>query len=149
MTKEIETFKEDQTITEGILFSKNLIKGDIDRSIIVYLEGDLGAGKTTFTKGIMQGLGYQGLVKSPTYNLVEIHETEMLKVFHFDLYRINDAQELEEIGIQEYVNEKGSLCVFEWPENAESILPKPDFTVEIEHINSLQMDLRKLTIKSA
>ncbi len=106
MTKEIETFKENQTITEGILFSKNLIKGDIDRSIIVYLEGDLGAGKTTFTKGIMQGLGYQGLVKSPTYNLVEIHETEMLKVFHFDLYRINDAQELEEIGIQEYVNVK-------------------------------------------
>ena len=85
MNKEILTSDENQTLEAGSVFSRNLLEKNYSRSIIIFLEGNLGAGKTTFTKGVMRGLGYKELVKSPTYNLVEIHETENLKVFHFDL----------------------------------------------------------------
>ena len=94
MNKEIQTSDESQTVEAGSVFSKKLLGKNVNRSIVVFLEGNLGAGKTTFTKGLMKGLGYNELVKSPTYNLVEIHETDKLKVFHFDLYRINDPHEL-------------------------------------------------------
>ena len=96
----------------------------------------------------MKGLGYEELVKSPTYNLVEIHETESLKVFHFDLYRINNPHELEEIGIGEYLDEKNSICIFEWPENAQSLLPQPDYTIEIEHSDDRQLDRRNIRINA-
>ena len=109
MSKEIQTSDENQTIEAGSAFSNNLLGKNLSRSIVIFLEGNLGAGKTTFTKGLMKGLGYEELVKSPTYNLVEIHETESLKVFHFDLYRINNPHELEEIGIGEYLDEKNYL----------------------------------------
>ena len=107
MNKEIQTSDENQTEEAGSAFSKNLLKKSLSRSIVIFLEGNLGAGKTTFTKGLMRGLGYNELVKSPTYNLVEIHETEKLKVFHFDLYRINEPHELTEIGIEEYLEKIG------------------------------------------
>ena len=147
MNKEIQTSDENQTLEAGSIFSKNLLEKNLSRSIIVFLEGNLGAGKTTFTKGLMKGLGYKELVKSPTYNLVEIHETEKLKVFHFDLYRINDPHELKEIGIEEYLEEKNSICIFEWPENAQSLLPQPDYTIEIEHSDNEQLDKRYIRIK--
>ncbi len=147
MNKEIQTSDENQTLEAGSIFSKNLLEKNLSRSIIVFLEGNLGAGKTTFTKGIMKGLGYKELVKSPTYNLVEIHETEKLKVFHFDLYRINDPHELKEIGIEEYLEEKNSICIFEWPENAQTLLPQPDYIVEIEHSDDKQLDKRNIRIQ--
>ena len=96
---------------------------------------------------MMRGLGYNELVKSPTYNLVEIHETEKFKVFHFDLYRINEPHELTEIGIGEYLEEENSICIFEWPENAQSLLPQPDYTIEIEHSDDEQLDKRYIRIK--
>ncbi len=147
MNKEIQTSDENQTIEVGAAFSKNLLKKNLSRSIIIFLEGNLGAGKTTFTKGLMRGLGYNELVKSPTYNLVEIHETKKLKVFHFDLYRINDPYELTEIGIGEYLEEVNSICIFEWPENAQSLLPQPDYSIEIEHSDDKQLDKRNIRIK--
>ena len=147
MNKEIQTSDENQTLEAGSAFSKNLLKKSLSRSIVIFLEGNLGAGKTTFTKGLMRGLGYNELVKSPTYNLVEIHETENLKVFHFDLYRINEPHELTEIGIEEYLEEENSICIFEWPENAQSLLPQPDYTIEIEHSDNEQLDKRYIRIK--
>jgi len=147
MNKEIQTSDESQTVEAGSVFSKKLLGKNVNRSIVVFLEGNLGAGKTTFTKGLMKGLGYNELVKSPTYNLVEIHETDKLKVFHFDLYRINDPHELTEIGIGEYLEEENSICIFEWPENAQSILPQPDYTIEIEHSDDKQLDKRNIRIK--
>jgi len=147
MSKEIQTSDEKQTIEAGSAFSNNLLGKNLSRSIIVFLEGNLGSGKTTFTKGLMKGLGYKELVKSPTYNLVEIHETEKLRVFHFDLYRINSPHELEEIGIGEYLEEENSICIFERPENAQSLLPQPDYTVEIEHSDDKQLDKRNIRIK--
>ena len=141
MNKEIQTSDESQTVEAGSVFSKKLLGKNVKRSIVVFLEGNLGAGKTTFTKGLMKGLGYNELVKSPTYNLVEIHETDKLKVFHFDLYRINDPHELTEIGIGEYLEEENSICIFEWPENAQSLLPQPDYTIEIKHSDDKQLSL--------
>ena len=147
MNKEILTSDENQTLEAGSVFSRNLLEKNYSRSIIIFLEGNLGAGKTTFTKGVMRGLGYKELVKSPTYNLVEIHETENLKVFHFDLYRINDPHELTEIGIEEYLEEVNSISIFEWPENAQALLPQPDYTIQIKHSENGLLDERNIRIK--
>jgi len=147
MTKELETLREEQTVVAGEDFSKILAVKKIDRALVIFLEGDLGVGKTTFTKGIMRGLGHEGLVKSPTYNLIEIYETEQLKVFHFDLFRIKDPYELEEIGIREYLEEPSSACIFEWPINAKSLLPEPDYQVNIEHLKETEPESRKITFK--
>ena len=147
MNKEILTSDENQTLEAGSVFSRNLLEKNYSRSIIIFLEGNLGAGKTTFTKGVMRGLGYKELVKSPTYNLVEIHETENLKVFHFDLYRINDPHELTEIGIEEYLEEVNSISIFEWPENGQALLPQPDYTIQIKHSENGLLDERNIRIK--
>jgi len=90
----------------------------------IYLKGQLGAGKTTLVRGFLQGLGYSGLVKSPTYTIVESYSFERKpSVFHFDLYRLNHPKELLDIGLDDYLSEKG-IYLFEWPEKAGSLLPK-------------------------
>ena len=101
MNKIIVTESENETMLTGKELANEILEIVKDSSIIVFLEGELGAGKTTFTKGILKGFNYDEMVTSPTYNLVQIHETEKLKVFHFDLYRITEPIELEEIGIDE------------------------------------------------
>ena len=113
---------------------------------IIFLEGELGAGKTTFTKGILKGFNYKELVKSPTYNIVEIHETDKYRVFHFDLYRISEPIELEEIGIEEYLKELKSVSIFEWPNNGKGTLPSADFNVQISYKDNGKDDRRELSI---
>ena len=93
--------------------------------LIIYLFGNLGAGKTTLTRGILHGLDYHHVVKSPTYNLVEIYKISKLYLYHFDFYRFNDYFEWEEAGFREYFN-SDSICVVEWPEKAGDLLPKAD-----------------------
>jgi len=146
MTKVIITSNENETMAAGGELAKEILRIKSDRSIIVFLEGELGAGKTTFTKGILKGFDYQELVKSPTYNLVEIHETKNYKVFHFDLYRISEPIELEEIGIDEYLKELRSVSIFEWPKNVEAALPSPDFYVQISYKDSNCNNKRELSI---
>ena len=99
---------------------------------VLFLSGELGAGKTVFTKGCLKALGYKGMVKSPTFSIVDIYEINNFTVFHFDLYRITSPVELLEIGIEEYLEKKESLCIFEWPERAEQLLPFPDLKIEIK-----------------
>ena len=146
MTKVIITSNENETMAAGEELAKEILRIQSDRSIIVFLEGELGAGKTTFTKGILKGFDYQELVKSPTYNLVEIHETKNYKVFHFDLYRISEPIELEEIGIDEYLKELRSVSIFEWPKNVEAALPSPDFYVQISYKDTNCNNKRELSI---
>jgi tRNA threonylcarbamoyladenosine biosynthesis protein TsaE len=92
---------------------------------VVFLRGDLGAGKTTLVRGILRGLGHSGSVKSPTYTLLEPYDLPNCVVYHFDFYRIVDSEELEFIGIDELM-ESSAFKLVEWPERAEDKLPKAD-----------------------
>ena len=146
MTRVTVTSNENETIAAGEELAQEISKIIADRSIVIFLEGELGAGKTTFTKGILKGFKYKELVKSPTYNIVEIHETDKYRVFHFDLYRISEPIELEEIGIEEYLKELKSVSIFEWPKNGEAALPPPDFHVQISYKDTDQNSKRELSI---
>jgi len=94
------------------------------------MHGDLGVGKTTMVRGMLQGLGFQGKVKSPTYTLVEPYVFSRFIIYHFDLYRFTDEDEWEAAGFRDYFN-KASICVVEWPERAPHMLPEPDFEIKI------------------
>lgn len=97
----------------------------------LWLSGDLGVGKTTFTRYLLRALGHTGAVKSPTYTLVEPYNIKGKPVYHADLYRLNDPEELDFIGFFEYFDEPNSLVVIEWASSAETVLPKPDITINI------------------
>jgi len=98
----------------------------------IYLDGELGTGKTTLVRGLIRALGHMGAVKSPTFALVEPYRIEDKDIYHFDLYRLSDPEELEYMGLRDYFT-PSSLCLVEWPEKGGRMLPAPDLLLKLEH----------------
>jgi tRNA threonylcarbamoyladenosine biosynthesis protein TsaE len=117
---------EDATLAAG-----QKLAGVLPDRLTVFLCGDLGAGKTTLTRGLLRGLGYTGKVKSPTYTLVEPYKDSRISVYHFDFYRFTHAEEFLEAGLEEYFEGDGIRLV-EWPDRAQPYLPAADLEVRLQ-----------------
>lgn len=113
----------------------------VEPGLFIALSGNLGAGKTTLSRGILRGLGYGGKVKSPTYALVELYNLPALDLYHFDFYRFNDPQEWAEAGFRDHFGTRNA-CLVEWPERAGGLLPTPDLSISLD----LEGDGRRMRI---
>lgn len=100
--------------------------------LVIHLEGDLGAGKTTLTRALLRALGHTGPVKSPTYALVEVYKLLNLYLYHFDFYRFEHPEEFVDAGLAEYFRDD-SVCVVEWPDKAAGVAPSPDLRIGLRH----------------
>ena len=121
-------FPREQEVGE---FANRLASG-LHLPMVIWLEGDLGAGKTTFARGLIQALGYKGRVKSPTYGLLEHYQLDSLQVLHMDLYRISDPGELEFLGIEDLLDDR-TILLIEWPDRGRGWLPDPDYIFEFSY----------------
>lgn len=140
MREVIDSFCEKDTYEVGYRLGKECKQGDI-----VLLNGDLGVGKTVFTKGFGKGLGIDEPINSPTYTIMQIYDTGRLPLYHFDVYRIGDIEEMEEIGYEDYFFGEG-VCLIEWAELIRELIPEHIVTVTIEKDLEKGFEYRKITI---
>jgi len=129
-TIELELAAEQDTQNLGELIAKF-----IQAPTTCYLIGDLGVGKTRLVRAVVQSLGYDGNVKSPTYTLVEPYQFDNVRVYHFDLYRLSDPEELEYLGIRDYFDHD-SISLIEWPERGRGCLDESDISITLEFFGS-------------
>lgn len=112
------------------------LAGSVDnKACVIFLQGDLGAGKTTLVRGFLRGMGLTEKVKSPTYTLVEVYEFSDIRVLHIDLYRLKNADEINALSLRDYMNDY-TIFLIEWPENAVSQLPLPDLSCAISFLEN-------------
>ncbi len=137
-----ETYQPQETYQIGFELGKEAKKGQV-----ICLNGDLGVGKTVFTQGFAKGLGIEETVNSPTFTIVQIYEEGRLPLYHFDVYRIGDLSEMDEIGYEDYFYGDG-VTLIEWPSLIEEILPEERINVTIEKNLEKGYDYRKITIES-
>ncbi|SDK56865.1 tRNA (adenosine(37)-N6)-threonylcarbamoyltransferase complex ATPase subunit type 1 TsaE [Microbulbifer yueqingensis] len=121
---------EEATVTAGAALGRACLATGLPQGMMVFLHGQLGAGKTTFCRGVLRAFGHHGAVKSPTYTLVEPYELGEQRLYHFDLYRLGDAEELEFMGVRDYFGPH-CLSLVEWPERGQGVLPDADLVVEL------------------
>ena len=141
MAKIIETNSEQQTYDLGVRIGQKARAGDV-----FTLVGDLGVGKTVFTKGLAWGLGIEEPVNSPTFTIVQIYEEGRLPLYHFDVYRIGDMEEMEEIGYEDYIYGEG-VSLIEWANLISEILPEHYTEIKIEKDLEQGFDFRRITIE--
>lgn len=115
--------------------------------MVVWLDGDLGAGKTTLVRSLLRALGHRGPVKSPTYTLVEVYVVSSIYWYHFDFYRFNEAEEFEDAGLGEYFRED-SVCLVEWPEKAVGYVPAADLVLEFRFVADSSGSGRELFVRA-
>lgn len=137
----IESHSERETYELGLKFGREAQAGQV-----ITLVGDLGVGKTVFTKGLAEGLGVLEPVSSPTFTIVQIYEEGRLPLYHFDVYRIGDAEEMDEIGYEDYFYGEG-VCLIEWANLIEEILPEHRTQVRIEKEPERGFDYRRITVE--
>ncbi|SER66620.1 tRNA threonylcarbamoyladenosine biosynthesis protein TsaE [Giesbergeria anulus] len=125
-------------------FAQQLAAQPLLADAFITLHGDLGAGKTTLVRHLLRALGVQGRIKSPTYAVVEPHQTETLSIYHFDFYRFDDPREWEDAGFRDVFASPG-LKLAEWPEKAQSVLPLADVAITLE---ALDEDVRQATLQA-
>ena len=137
----IETWSPKETYALGEKIGREALPGQV-----YTLNGDLGVGKTVFTQGVAAGLGIQEPVNSPTFTIVQVYEEGRMPFYHFDVYRIGDVEEMEEIGYQDYFYGEG-LCMIEWAQLIEEIIPKNARHITIEKDLDKGFDYRRITIE--
>lgn len=138
--RQIETNSPEETFALGRALGEQALPGQV-----ICLDGDLGVGKTVFTQGFAAGLGITGPVNSPTFTIVQVYEEGRLPLYHFDVYRIADVEEMDEIGYEEYFYGDG-VCLIEWSTLIEEILPSEAIHVTIEKNVEKGFDYRKITV---
>lgn len=140
-SRTIETFGPEETFRLGEEIGRQAVKGDVYTLI-----GDLGVGKTVFTQGVAQGLSIREPVSSPTFTIVQVYEEGRLPFYHFDVYRIGDVEEMDEIGYEDYFYGDG-ICLIEWANLITEILPEKRTRITIEKEVEKGFDYRKITIE--
>ena len=139
--KVIETHSPEETFAIGKSLGEQAVPGQV-----ICLDGDLGVGKTVFTQGFAEGLGIDGPVNSPTFTIVQVYEEGRLPLYHFDVYRIGDVEEMNEIGYEEYFYGEG-VALIEWSTLIEEIIPETAIHVTIEKDVEQGFDYRRITVE--